>query len=107
VMKANNDMLYCSREPIPSRRKAGSLKIRKWKQLGIIAFTSDFLQEFCLLPPTPLEIIESVDMMRAVEYGYRVRMVETKGIMIGVDVPEDVQRVEEILVNDHLLKKYI
>lgn len=107
VMKVNKDMLYCSREPIPSRSKAGSFKIGKWKQLGIIAFTSDFLQTFCSLPPTPLEIIESVDMMRAVEHGYRVRMVETNGIMIGVDVPEDVQRVEAILANDHLLKKYV
>ena len=106
VTNINKDMLYCSREPIPSRSKAGLMKIEKWKQLGIIAFTSDFLQKFCALPPTPLEIVESVDMMRAVEHGYRVRMVETKGIMIGVGVPEDVQRVETILVNDPLLRKY-
>lgn len=101
------DLLYISREPIPSRKKALTNDYIKLKQLGIIAFRSDFLQAFTKLEPTPLENIESVDMMRAVEHGYRVKIVETEGKMIGVDVPGDIKRVEEVLVSDRLVKKYI
>jgi len=54
-----------------------------------------------------LEQVESVDMMRAVEHGYRVKLVETKHQMIGVDVPSDVQRVEKVLSSDPLINKYI
>jgi 3-deoxy-manno-octulosonate cytidylyltransferase (CMP-KDO synthetase) len=101
------DLLYISREPIPSRKKADTNDYIKLKQLGIIAFRSDFLQAFTKLEPTPLERIESVDMMRAVEHGYRVKIVETKSRLIGVDVPEDIKRVEEFLATDPLIKKYM
>lgn len=73
----------------------------------MIAFRNDFLQTFAALAPTPLEIIESVDMNRAVEHGYKVRMVLTEGIMIGVDVPGDVSRVESVFKTDLLLSKYL
>lgn len=101
------DLLYISREPIPSRKKADSNDYVKLKQLGIIAFRSDFLQLFTKLEPTPLEKIESVDMMRAVEHGYRVKIVETKGRLIGVDMPEDIKRVEKLLVADPLIQQYM
>jgi 3-deoxy-manno-octulosonate cytidylyltransferase (CMP-KDO synthetase) len=101
------DLLYISREPIPSRKKFNTDDYIKLKQLGIIAFRSDFLQVFTKLGPTPLEIIESVDMMRAIEHGYRVKIVESKGRLIGVDVPGDIRRVEEILASDPLLKRYM
>jgi 3-deoxy-manno-octulosonate cytidylyltransferase (CMP-KDO synthetase) len=101
------DLLYISREPIPSQKKADTNDYIKLKQLGIIAFRSDFLQVFTRLEPTPLEIIESVDMMRAVEHGYRVKIVETKGQLIGVDMPEDIKRAEEALASDPLVKKYM
>lgn len=106
VTNCFGDLLYISREPIPSRKKAVTNDYLKLKQLGIIAFRSDFLQAFAKLEPTPLEKIESVDMMRAVEHGYRVKIVETKGRLIGVDVPEDIRRVEKILATDPLIKKY-
>ena len=54
-----------------------------------------------------LESVESVDMMRAVEHGYRVRVVETRGRMIGVDVPADIKRAEELLLLDPLTGKYM
>ena len=101
------DLLYLSREPIPSREKAKNDEYVKLRQLGIIAFRSDFLQTFSMLEPTPLELIESVDMMRAVEHGYRVRMVETTGRMIAVDLPEHIKRVEEVLVSDPLVREYM
>lgn len=101
------DLLYISREPIPSSKKAASDDYVKRKQLGIIAFRHEFLNLFAKLPPTPLEQIESVDMMRAVEHGYRVRMVETAGTMLGVDVPGDVQRAETLLARDPLVRRYL
>ena len=107
VTNCFGDLLYISREPIPSSQKAPTDDYVKLKQLGIIAFRGDFLQTFTRLEPTPLEQIESVDMMRAVEYGYRVKIVETKGHMIGVDVPMDIKRVEEILKSDQLVEKYM
>ncbi len=107
VANCFGDLLYISREPIPSGIKAGTDDYIKLKQLGIIAFRSDFLQVFIRLEPTPLEKIESVDMMRAVEHGYRVKIVETKYKMIGVDVPGDIKLVEEVLSSDPLVKKYI
>lgn len=101
------NLLYISREPIPSSKKANSMDYIKLKQLGIMAFRSDFLHTFTQLEPTPLEQTESVDMMRAVEHGYQIRMVETKGLMIGVDVPEDIKRAEAALVSDSLMDKYM
>ncbi|ALE38978.1 3-deoxy-manno-octulosonate cytidylyltransferase [Leptospira interrogans] len=107
VVDKNWDLLYASREPIPSRKKYPNEDYLKLKQLGVIAFRNDFLQTFAALAPTPLEIIESVDMNRAVEHGYKVRMVLTEGIMIGVDVPGDVSRVESVFKTDLLLSKYL
>ncbi|WP_025177216.1 3-deoxy-manno-octulosonate cytidylyltransferase [Leptospira kirschneri] len=107
VVDKNWDLLYASREPIPSRKKYSNEDYLKLKQLGVIAFRNDFLQTFAALAPTPLEIIESVDMNRAVEHGYKVRMVLTEGIMIGVDVPGDVSRVESVFKTDLLLSKYL
>lgn len=107
VTNRSGDLLYISREPIPSRKKYNTSDYIKLKQLGIIAFRSDFLQTFTKLDPTPLEEIESVDMMRAVEHGYKVKIVETKNLMIGVDTPEDIKRVEDILVSDPLVKEYM
>lgn len=101
------NLLYISREPIPSNKKATTIDYLKLKQLGIIAFKSDFLQTFTKLEPTPLEQIESVDMMRAVEHGYQIRIVETKGFMIGVDVPGDIKRAENALASDSLIDKYL
>ncbi len=107
VTNRAGDLLYISREPIPSRKKARTEDYIKLKQLGIIAFNSNFLQTFSCLDPTPLEEVESVDMMRAVEHGYRVRAVETHGGMIAVDLPEDLKRVEVALVSDPLFKEYM
>jgi 3-deoxy-manno-octulosonate cytidylyltransferase (CMP-KDO synthetase) len=107
VVDKNWDLLYASREPIPSRKKYPNGDFLKLKQLGVIAFRYDFLQTFAKLEPTPLEIIESVDMNRAVEHGFKVRMVLTEGIMIGVDVPTDVQRVESALAQDKIFPKYL
>jgi 3-deoxy-manno-octulosonate cytidylyltransferase (CMP-KDO synthetase) len=107
VRKLNGDILYISREPIPSKRMSKVKDFKKFNQLGLIAFRYDFLQTFTKLDETPLERIESVDMMRAIEHGYRLASVETSHRMIGVDVLSDVEKVETILKDDSLVKEYL
>jgi 3-deoxy-manno-octulosonate cytidylyltransferase (CMP-KDO synthetase) len=76
-------------------KKAPNPDFLKLKQLGLIGFRKSFLDVFAKLPATPYELIESVDINRAIEHGYRVRMVLTEGQMIGVDVPGDVSARRE------------
>ncbi len=68
VVDPESNAIYFSREPIPSRRK-GATSIPMLKQVCIIPFQRDFLLKFNELESTPLEIIESVDMMRVIEHG--------------------------------------
>ena len=105
VCNQRQEALYMSREPIPTTRYLG-FDVQKWKQLGLIAFTKDFLLTFAQLPPTPLEQAESVDMMRAIEHGYRVKMVASPHVTYAVDTPEDLARVEEMMAYDELLTQY-
>lgn len=107
VCDPQDNALYFSREPIPSVSKASGIAFKKYKQLGIYAFRSDFLQRFTKLLPTPLEQIESVDMLRAVEYGYKVRMVPSSFQMIGVDTPDDLVRVKKTMKDDKLFISYM
>jgi len=106
VCEINGDILYYSREPIPSLRKAGSGDFIKLKQIGIIGFRKEFLNIFAKLSPTPLEAIESVDMLRALEHGYKVKMVNVAFNGIGVDVPEDIQLAEKLMLDDDLRSTY-
>jgi len=106
VVDKDNFALYFSREPIPSRKKAAK-EIPMLKQVCIIPFRRDFLLEFSRLEPTPLEKIESVDMLRILEYGYRVKMVESKYETYSVDTPEDLKRVEGKMRNDFLIRQYL
>lgn len=99
------DALYFSREPIPSRRK-GTPKVPMKKQVCIIPFRRDYLLHFNAMPETPLEIIESVDMMRILENGDKVRMVQIKERTLSVDTPEDCERVRQAMQNDTLRKQY-
>lgn len=105
VCNCQNDALYMSREPIPTTRYL-DLNMPMWRQLGLISFTSDFLQLLTQLQPTPLEQAESVDMLRAIEHGYQVRMVESPFMTYGVDTPSDLVLVEEQMSSDDLLARY-
>ena len=106
VVDKYNDALYFSREPIPSRKK-GVLDVPMKKQVCVIPFARDFLLEYNKMEPTPLEIIESVDMMRILENGKKVRMVPTKYITKAVDTIDDLHQVENMIVEDSLANKYL
>lgn len=107
VLDKENFALYFSREPIPSTAKTAFAEgIPAYKQVCIIPFRKEFLLEFTALEPTLLEQVESIDMMRALEYGYRVKMVETEFETQAVDTPEDLALVEKIMAKDPLFAEY-
>ena len=83
--------LYFSRAPIPYPRETGH-----WGQrhMGIYLFRRDFLATFAALAPTPLAIRESLEQLRALENGYPIHCFTARTFSVGVDVPQDIQRVE-------------
>lgn len=93
VCDLQGNALYFSREPIPTRFKTDNISMGK--QICIIPFRRDFLLEYTRMEPTPLEIVESVDMMRILEHGLRVRMVPTQHDTHAVDTEHDRVKVEQ------------
>ena len=100
VAAKNGDALYFSRQPIPSGSSAGL------KQVCVIPFRREFLLRYTKLEPTPLEIAESVDMLRILEHGLKVRMVMTNYETHAVDTPADLALVERLVQADPLTKSY-
>lgn len=98
-----SNALYFSREPIPTRSKGVNAPMGK--QICVIPFTRDFLLEYTRMEPTPLEIAESVDMMRVLEHGLAVRMVPTRYDSQAVDTEADRVRVEQIMRSDPLYRQ--
>jgi 3-deoxy-manno-octulosonate cytidylyltransferase (CMP-KDO synthetase) len=107
VMDLEGYAIFMSREPIPTRHLQGFDALPAFKQVCIIPFTAAALQEFSQLPPTPLEIAESIDMLRFVEHGRRVKMVETEYSTHAVDHPADLELVEKLLAHDSLTAEYM
>jgi 3-deoxy-manno-octulosonate cytidylyltransferase (CMP-KDO synthetase) len=95
VCDLHHNAMYFSREPIPTRCKVD--RVAMGKQVCIIPFRRDFLIEYTRLAPTPLEIAESVDMMRVLEHGMKVRMVPTRHETHAVDTPDDLRKVERLM----------
>jgi 3-deoxy-manno-octulosonate cytidylyltransferase (CMP-KDO synthetase) len=65
--------------------------------VGIYAFTAAFLRTFASLPPGRLEVEESLEQLRALEHGHRIRVAETAYAGFGIDTPEDLERARGIL----------
>jgi 3-deoxy-manno-octulosonate cytidylyltransferase (CMP-KDO synthetase) len=106
VVDKEDYAIYFSREPIPSRKK-GVLDVPMYKQVCIIPFERDFLLEYNDMEQTPLEIIESVDMMRILENGMKVKMIFTEKESYAVDTQEDLDNVIEKMKSDTLISKYL
>lgn len=95
VCDLKGDALYFSREPIPTRSKMRDIPMGK--QVCIIPFRRTFLHKYMQLEPTPLEIVESIDMMRVLEHGLDVRMIPTKYQTQAVDTPDDLEKVTDMI----------
>jgi len=91
ITDKNNFAIYFSRNPIPFPR---NLNIENYyKHIGIYAYKRDFLIEYSLMPQTSLELSESLEQLRVLENGYKIKVIETKEKILGVDTPEDLNRV--------------
>jgi len=106
VADIDGNALYFSRSPIPHVNLEESMA-KVFKQVCVIPFTRQCLQEFSVLPPTPLERAESIDMLRLLGHGRSVRLVETLIPTHAVDTPADLQLVQTMMKDDPLLRQYV
>ena len=109
VVDRRDNALYFSRAPIPYFKDLAdgppegghysadvvSASSRTYKHLGLYAYRRDFLLRLAALPQTALERAESLEQLRALEHGFRIRAVETQYDSIGVDTPEDLERARQ------------
>lgn len=105
VVGLDGRVVYLSRAAIPSRARAKEVVM--YQQTGVIAYAARFLKEFSFLKQTPLEIIESIDMLRLIEHGLPLYAVKTDIETIGVDTLQDLIRAEDILKQDGWTEKYL
>jgi 3-deoxy-manno-octulosonate cytidylyltransferase (CMP-KDO synthetase) len=96
VVDRGGHALYFSRTPIPYRRDCGAA-LEAWKHVGLYAYRRKCLLDFARMPPTPLERIEALEQLRALENGIRITVVETRHDAVGVDTPEDLERVRRLI----------
>jgi 3-deoxy-manno-octulosonate cytidylyltransferase (CMP-KDO synthetase) len=83
---------------VPRLRLAGgTAPVVGWRHIGLYVYRRTFLLEFARLPQTPLERLEQLEQLRALEHGYRIKVVPTQYVSIGVDTPEDVAKVKRLL----------
>jgi len=105
VVDKLGNAIYFSREPIPSRKK-GVDEVRMLKQVCIIPFKRDYLLKFNNMEETELERFESVDMMRIIENGEKVKMVYSDTPSFSVDNQTDLENVERRMAGDKLRTAY-
>lgn len=95
VTDREDNALYFSRSLVPFPRNPAATG--PFLHVGIYAYTRDFLMEFTSWPSTPLEMIEGLEQLRALEHGRRIKVPTTEHFSIGVDTPEDLERVRKLI----------
>ena len=111
VTAANGDALYFSRSPIPYRRGKGYLTFDfsaalfarptplegYWKHVGVYAYRRDVLLQLARTTPTPLETAESLEQLRLLETGRKIRVLDSDFRSVGVDTPQELRRAAQAL----------
>ncbi|MGZ6081331.1 MAG: 3-deoxy-manno-octulosonate cytidylyltransferase [Myxococcaceae bacterium] len=95
VLDVRSDALYFSRADLPFARAEAPAE--RWAHLGLYGYRRGTLLRLATLAPTPLERAESLEQLRALEHGIRIRCVPTTHVSVGVDTPEDLARAEAVL----------
>ena len=98
VLDKASNALYFSRNPIPFLRDKKN-PVQYYRHQGIYGYSLPFLLEFVKWKPTTLEKMEQLEQLRALENGAKIRVIITKHASIGIDTPEDVKQVEDLLKN--------
>jgi 3-deoxy-manno-octulosonate cytidylyltransferase (CMP-KDO synthetase) len=104
VCNRHRAALYFSRSPLPFQR-AFDHRAPLLRHIGIYAFRAPALATFVSLKPSPLELAEGLEQLRALEHGLAIQIIETKYRCLGVDTPADLARVEAILARGRSAKK--
>jgi 3-deoxy-manno-octulosonate cytidylyltransferase (CMP-KDO synthetase) len=94
VVDLGGNALYFSRAPIPFSAPAAALR-----HVGIYGYQRDVLLRLASLAPSPLERAESLEQLRALQNGLKIRVLEANAPHLGVDRPEDIERIEHELAN--------
>lgn len=94
VTDKNGYALYFSRSLLPYPRYQKGVPV--YKHIGIYAYRRDFLLKYAAMEPTALEETEALEQLRALENGYKIKVIETHHRFVGVDTPEDLAKVNEI-----------
>lgn len=98
IIDKNDFAIYFSRLPIPCRAENSEVKLPVYfKHIGLYSYTKDFLFTYKNLPVSYLEKVERLEQLRVIEEGFRIKVIETKHDTIGVDTPEDLEKVREYL----------
>lgn len=98
VLRLNNEALYFSRSPLPYKRtKSPELKLYRHK--GIYAYRRDFLEKFVTWKPSPLELAESLEQLRALENGARIKVIITDDESGGIDTLQQANELEAYLLS--------
>lgn len=101
VLNSKNEVIYFSRAPIPYLMKVKNHKEwvtrnRFYKHIGIYGYRAEILHKITQLPPTPLEIAESLEQLRWIEHGYKIKVEFTEFESVSVDTPKDLKKVLEL-----------
>ena len=99
IVDQRNFALYFSRSPIPYHRDK-SIEIKYFKHKGVYAFRKQALLDFTKLPMQKLEASEKIECIRYLEYGKKIKMVETDIQGVEIDTPEDLERAKNLWKND-------
>ena len=100
VVDNKNNALYFSRSPIPyfrNEKEENWLKHTYWAHIGIYAFKKEVLQAVTRLDPGKLELVESLEQLRWLENGYKIRTAVTASHSVGIDTPEDLEKALQLL----------
>jgi len=95
VTDRQENAIYFSRSPIPFERDPGA-RAASFKHIGLYVYRRDFLLNYSALPVGPLETAERLEQLRAIENGYKIRVVETEYESLGVDTPADLEMVSRM-----------
>lgn len=98
VTDINDFALYFSRSPIPFARET-NFSANYFRHIGIYAFRKEALLKFSTLDMRQNERAEKLEQLRYLEYGMRIKVIETESIGVGIDTPEDLERAKKFLTN--------